>query len=39
VGRDPQLRDQLRDAARARIERDFDVARTTERLRALLVTV
>ena len=39
VGRDPALRDQLRDAARARVERDFDVARTTERLRALLVTV
>jgi glycosyltransferase involved in cell wall biosynthesis len=39
VGSDPALRDQLRDAARARVERDFDVARTTEKLRALLVTV
>jgi colanic acid/amylovoran biosynthesis glycosyltransferase len=36
VGSDPALRDRLRDAARARVERDFDVARTTERLRALL---
>ena len=36
VGTDPALRDRLRDAARARVERDFDVVRTTERLRALL---
>ena len=39
VARDPQLRDRLRDAARARVEREFDVARTTERLRALIVAV
>jgi len=39
VASDPALRDRLRDAARARVERDFDVARTTERLMALLVTV
>jgi glycosyltransferase involved in cell wall biosynthesis len=39
VARDPALRDQLRDAGRARVERDFDVARTTQRLRALLATV
>ena len=39
VARDPELRDRLRDAARARVERDFDVVRTTDRLRSLLVTV
>jgi glycosyltransferase involved in cell wall biosynthesis len=37
LGSDPALRDRLRDAARARVERDFDVVRTTERLRALIV--
>jgi glycosyltransferase involved in cell wall biosynthesis len=39
VARDPELRDRLRDAARARVERDYDVIRTTDRLRSLLVTV
>jgi colanic acid/amylovoran biosynthesis glycosyltransferase len=39
VARDPLLRDRLRDAARSRVERDFDVGRTAERLRALLVSV
>jgi glycosyltransferase involved in cell wall biosynthesis len=39
VARDPELRDRLRDAARARVERDYDVMRTTDRLRSLLETV
>jgi colanic acid/amylovoran biosynthesis glycosyltransferase len=39
VARDPELRDRLRDAARARVERDYDVVRTTDRLRSLLATV
>jgi glycosyltransferase involved in cell wall biosynthesis len=39
VARDPALRDALRHAGRARVERDFDVARTTDRLMALLETV
>ena len=34
VARDPELRDRLRDAARARVERDYDVIRTTDRLRS-----
>lgn len=36
VARDPGLRSRLRDAARARVERDFDGARTSERLRSLM---
>ncbi len=39
AARDPELCDRLRDAARARVERDFDVSRTTDRLRSLLETV
>lgn len=36
VAREPALRERLRGEARARVERDFDVARTTEALGELL---
>ncbi|HTD36610.1 MAG TPA: glycosyltransferase family 4 protein [Candidatus Limnocylindrales bacterium] len=39
VARDPGLRARLRAGARARVERDFDGARTAERLRALIAGV
>ena len=39
IARDPALRERLRAAARARVEAEFDGARTAERIRALIIGV